>query len=126
LTPHAGEFARIANGADLRGLSGELRSAIVQKGPVTRICAGGAVYHVFEGGPVLSRGGSGDVLTGLAGGLLAQTPQEPLLAACRAAVWHGAAADLLARNRGQAPVRILDLHDFLGAALRGPSACPAS
>jgi NAD(P)H-hydrate epimerase len=126
LTPHAGEYARIANGADLRSLSGELRSAIIQKGPVTRVCAGGAVYHVFEGGPVLSRGGSGDVLTGLAGGLLAQTPLEPLTAACRAAVWHGAAADLLARSRGQAPVRILDLHDFLAPALRGPAACPAS
>jgi len=125
LTPHAGEYARIANGADLRTLCGELRAAVIQKAPVSRVCAGGAVYHVFEGGPVLARGGSGDVLTGLAGGLLAQTPDEPLVAACRAAVWHGAAADLLARDRGQTAVRTLDLLDFMAPALREQAACPA-
>ena len=126
LTPHAGEFARIAKGAALRKLCAELNAVIVEKGPVTRISDGGAVYHSFFGGPVLSRGGSGDILAGLAGGLLAQTPGEPLLAACRAAVWHGSAADLLARGHGQAAVHTLQLLDFLAPALRESPACPAS
>jgi len=58
------------------------------------------------------------VLAGLCGGLLAQTPAEPLAAAARAAVWHGRAADLLARARGQTAVTVLDLLEFLPAALR--------
>jgi hydroxyethylthiazole kinase-like uncharacterized protein yjeF len=126
LTPHAGEFARISEGGDLRTLCTGLPAVIVLKGPVTRISDGGAVYHSFFGGPVLSRGGSGDILAGLAGGLLAQTPKDPLAAACRAALWHGMAADQLARSQGQTAVRTLQLLDFLAPALRESAACPAS
>lgn len=126
LTPHAGEFARISGGADLRALCVAVRGAVVAKGPVTRVSSGGSVYHSFFGGPVLSRGGSGDLLAGLAGGLLAQAPSDPLGSACRAAVWHGIAADLLARANGQAAVRSLQLLDFLAPALREPAACQAS
>jgi len=118
LTPHAGEFSRIAFGADLPELCRALPAVVVQKGPVTRISGGGAVYLSLFGGPVLARGGSGDVLSGLVGGLLAQAPDDPLAAACRGAVWHGMAADRLARRHGQASVQVLQLLDFLGAALR--------
>lgn len=118
LTPHAGEFARISGGADLRKLCGALPGVVILKGPVTRISDGGAVYHSFFGGPVLSRGGSGDILAGLVGGLLAQQPGNPLAAACRGAVWHGMAADQLARSKGQAAVRTLQLLEFLAPALR--------
>jgi NAD(P)H-hydrate epimerase len=118
LTPHAGEFSRIALGASLRALCAALPGVVVQKGPVTRVCDGGAVYHSLFGGPVLARGGSGDVLSGLVGGLLAQTPDDPLAAACRGVIWHGMAADRLARAHGQAPVRVLQVLDFLAAALR--------
>jgi NAD(P)H-hydrate epimerase len=117
LTPHAGELARI-HGTDLARFSGTVHGAVIAKGPVTRVCAGGPVYHCLRGGPVLSRGGSGDILCGLAGGLLAQSPAQPLLAACRAALWHGTAADLLARAKGQAAVEILELLDHLSPALR--------
>jgi len=126
LTPHAGELERISKGLDLRKLSGSLAAAVIAKGPLTRITAGGAIYHSLHGGPVLSRGGSGDLLAGLAGGLLAQSPAEPLAAACRAAVWHGMAADLLARAHGQTAVEILQLLDFLAPALRESASCPAS
>ena len=77
-----------------------------------------AVYHSLFGGPVLARGGSGDVLAGMIGGLLAQVPAEPLLAAARGTVWHGMAADLLARAHGQVAVNTTQLIDFLPAALR--------
>jgi NAD(P)H-hydrate epimerase len=126
LTPHAGEFARIAFGSSLRELCGALPCVVIQKGPVTLISDGGVVYHSFFGGPVLSRGGSGDLLSGLAGGLLAQTPGDPLGAACRGAVWHGMAADQLARAHGQTAVQALQWLDFLGPALRESAACPAT
>lgn len=124
LTPHAGEFARIA--------SAKLANAtLVLKGPVTRIGSSadlrpatkrrsktGATYYSFFGGPVLARGGSGDLLAGLIGGLLAQTPGAPLLAAARGVVWHGLAADALARAHGQTAVQVTQLLDFLGPVLR--------
>jgi ADP-dependent NAD(P)H-hydrate dehydratase / NAD(P)H-hydrate epimerase len=125
LTPHAGEFKRIAKGSDLRELPRAVHGIVVRKGPVTQICDGGAVYHSFFGGPVLSRGGSGDVLAGLVGGLLAQTPTDPLSAACKGVVWHGMAADRLARARGQTAVQISQLLEHLGPVLREEAQEPA-
>jgi NAD(P)H-hydrate repair Nnr-like enzyme with NAD(P)H-hydrate dehydratase domain len=96
-------------------------AVVVRKGPVTRIetaGAGGPVYHSFFGGPVLARGGSGDLLAGLTGALLAQAHADPLGAAARGVVWHGSAADALARARGATAVRTTELLDFLAPALR--------
>jgi NAD(P)H-hydrate epimerase len=126
LTPHTGELKRISGGLELVPLAASIPAVVIAKGPVTRVTAGKEVYYSLHGGPVLSRGGSGDILAGLAGGLLAQAPQDPLLAACRAAVWHGMAGDLLARARGQAAVSTTELLDFLGPALRDLAACPSS
>lgn len=125
LTPHAGEWERIA-GAVPAG------AVVVRKGPVTRIetaGAGGApagrVRHSFFGGPVLARGGSGDLLAGLIGVMLAQTPVDAEGAAARGVVWHGMAADALARARGQVAVRTTELLDFLGPVLRGEDGAAA-
>lgn len=132
VTPHAGEFARIAGGADEKTFVLETGVTLVLKGPVTRVVGltkpkaevasvsaqDVTTHHSFVGGPVLARGGSGDLLAGLIGGLLAQAPEDPLLAACRGVVWHGLAADLLARTHGQAAVQVTQLLDFLPAALR--------
>lgn len=125
LTPHAGEYARIAAALPPGAV-------VVRKGPITRIetagdgaatgdGAGGTsrpVHHSFFGGPVLARGGSGDLLAGLTGTLLAQTPGDPLGAAARGVVWHGMAADALARAHGPSAVRATQLLDFLAEALR--------
>ena len=114
LTPHAGEWARIA-GAPLPS------ATVVRKGPMTRIESGsgyGPIYHSFFGGPVLARGGSGDVLAGLIGGLLAQTPAKSELAAARGVLWHGLAADALARSHGQVAVTTTQVLDFLPQVLR--------
>ena len=121
--PHAGEFQRLAGGREansavLRAVAHETGATVVLKGPVTRIADGDRVYHSFFGGPVLARGGSGDLLAGLVGGLLAQSTCEPVPAACRGVVWHGLAADLLARDRGQVAVQATQLLDYLPAALR--------
>ncbi len=115
LTPHAGEWARIAG-------SVRADAVVVRKGPLTRIEGGSETgptsYYSLAGGPVLARGGSGDLLAGLIGGLLAQTPGEPLLAAARGTLWHGLAADALARAHGQTAVMTTQMLDFLPVALR--------
>lgn len=54
----------------------------------------------------------------LIGGLLAQTPKDPLLAACRGTLWHGLAADALARAQGQVGVATTQVLDFLPVTLR--------
>jgi NAD(P)H-hydrate epimerase len=118
LTPHAGEFARIAGGMKLLDFSRDAKAVTVLKSPLTRISDGAAVYYSCNGGPVLARGGSGDILAGLIGGLLAQQPKEPLAAACRGVVWQGVAADLLARAQGQVAVQTTQILDYLAAALR--------
>lgn len=118
LTPHFGEFQRI--GGDVKAFRrvNKAGGAVVLKGPVTRIFGPGAVYKSFFGGPVLARGGSGDILAGLIGGLLAQKPKDAVLAAARGVVWHGLAADALARAHGQTAVQTTQVLDFLGVALR--------
>ena len=109
-TPHAGEWQRIAASWPEAGV-------LVAKGSPTRVVSGGATYFSFHGGPVLARGGSGDLLAGLIGGLAAQAPADLQLAAARGVVWHGRAADLLARARGQVAVQTTQLLDFLQPAL---------
>lgn len=140
LTPHAGEFARLAGDATLEQFAATSGATIVLKGPVTRIAcrkktvspvanaeqnvsrkrpvADVTVYLSFFGGPVLARGGSGDLLAGMIGAQLAQLPDDPELAAARGLVWHGLAADLLAQARGQVAVTTTQLLDYLPAALR--------
>ena len=118
LMPHAGEFERISSGVDLRTFCKQTGAVTVLKGSFTRISDGQLVYHSFFGGPVLARGGSGDVLAGLTGGLVAQTPTDLLGAACRGAVWHGQAADALARAHGQVAVHTTQLIDFFPVVLR--------
>jgi len=119
LTPHQGEWERINPAGRRRRRTAAWRSAVVvHKGPLTAVSDGLARYFSPFGGPVLARGGSGDVLTGLTGGLLAQTPGDPLLAACRGTVWHGRAADALARAHGQTSVQVTQLLEYLPQALR--------
>lgn len=118
LTPHRGEFMRILAGGDFREFQKASGAVVVLKGRLTGITHEEKGYYSPFGGPVLARGGSGDLLAGIIGAQLAQTPDDPLLAACRGTVWHGLAADLLARARGQVAVQTTQLLDFLPAVLR--------
>jgi len=118
LTPHAGEFARIAGENTLADYTRKTDAVVVLKGAITRVSAAGDEFLSFFGGPVLARGGSGDLLAGMAGALAAADPDHLLNAAARAVVWHGRAADLLARERGQVAVHTTEFLDFLPAVLR--------
>ncbi len=125
LTPHLGEFARLSGvaAANVRNehlieFSRKYRAITVLKGSPTRISDGKRCIDVPTGGPVLARGGSGDILAGIVTTLLAQSPEDPLSAAIQAVSWHGASADALARDRGATAVRTTDILPYLSSTLR--------
>ncbi|RKX27950.1 MAG: NAD(P)H-hydrate dehydratase, partial [Verrucomicrobia bacterium] len=124
LTPHDGEFERISghppDDRTLLDFSGENTVITCLKGPITRISNGRRIYFSPFGGPVLARGGSGDLLAGIMGATLAASTDSQLEAVCRAVVWHGRAADCLARSRGQVAVRTTELLPELANALGTP------
>jgi hydroxyethylthiazole kinase-like uncharacterized protein yjeF len=98
LTPHAGEFARLAGEAanpdrvaSARSLAARTHAVVVLKGPGTVIAAPhGAVVINRTDGPVLATAGTGDVLSGVIGGLLA-TGATPFAAAATGTYVHGRA-----------------------------------
>jgi hydroxyethylthiazole kinase-like uncharacterized protein yjeF len=112
LTPHPGELGRLLGiataavqadrPAAARRAAEETGAIVVLKGSLTLVAApgGGGVHVNPTGNPAMASGGTGDVLTGLLGGLLAQR-LDPLDAARLAVYLHGLAGDLaLARLRG--------------------------
>ena len=129
LTPHLGEYARVFGEqggdeiphAEVRKAAESFGGVIVLKGHNMRIVDPSTVVVNTSGNAVLSRGGSGDILSGLIGGLLAMMPQNPYEAACMGAHWHGVASDLLAYSKGQNAARTTDLMDFLSDALKEES-----
>jgi NAD(P)H-hydrate epimerase len=77
----------------------------------------GAVALNPTGNPGMATGGTGDVLTGIAGGLVAQGVAP--VAALRAAVYlHGLAGDLAAETCGEAGLVAGDVAGSLPAAIR--------
>jgi NAD(P)H-hydrate epimerase len=85
----------------------------------TRICDGETLWYNTCGGPVLSRGGSGDLLAGLIGGMVAQDDAGAQTSVARGVVLHGLAAQRLARQHGQVMVHTTQLLDYLPQVLRG-------
>ncbi len=130
LTPHDGEFARLAGedvGADrvaaARRLARALSSVVLLKGASTVVASpSGAAYVAVAAPPELATAGSGDVLAGFLGALLAHrhatTPVDDdaaaWVAACAAHV-HGVAGALAAA--GGRPVTAPDVAAALPAAV---------
>ena len=125
LTPHAGEFRRITGAtADfdaLRRYADTSRATVVLKGPGTRVAAPGCVAMIPFGGPALARGGTGDLLAGIIGALLAREAGPGFDTVCRAVAWHGFAADHLASEHGETAIRTTDLLDALHLCLKQPA-----
>ncbi len=114
LTPHQGEYDRLGGSRDALPMG----SVVVRKGPLTRIEYEDACYYSIEGGPVLARGGSGDMLAGLIGGRLAVTPDDLGAAASQSTFWHGRAARRVAERWGEVAVRNSALLAELNSVLR--------
>jgi NAD(P)H-hydrate epimerase len=111
LTPHAGEFARLAGisvrevEADrvrhVRELAARTSATVLLKGSRSLVAtADGMVRINPTGGPFLATGGTGDVLTGMIAGLLARG-LAPADASSAAAYLHGIAGRRAAQERGE-------------------------
>ena len=124
LTPHAGELARLAGMSSeeiesrrLR-LTGELAArwnvVLMLKGSPSLIGApDGRVFINPTGDDALARGGSGDVLSGLVAGLLAQGV-DALKAALLGAYLHGQAGTVAARGRSNRSVLVREIAAAIG------------
>ncbi len=124
LTPHPGEMARLSGAKVEDRLS--LAHAFAQERNVCLVLKGfrtlialpdGRVWINPTGSPALAKGGSGDILTGLIAGLVAQHPKH-IDVAVRAAVWlHGRAAELAAAELTEFCVLATDLLRYLPSAI---------
>lgn len=120
LTPHLGELRRLLSWDSdaerdrrVRALCAATGCTLVMKGFHTKIFTpDGDCLVNTTGNPGMAKGGSGDVQTGLLGGLLARGYAAPDAAAL--AVWlHGRAGDLLTQERTAEAYASLDLADYL-------------
>jgi hydroxyethylthiazole kinase-like uncharacterized protein yjeF len=133
ITPHAGELGRLL-GTDpaaveaarlehARRAAGQLGVTVLLKGSTTVVASPGdpTVLVNLTGTSWLATAGTGDVLSGLAGSLLAQGLDEAWAAAA-AAYLHGLAARLAAAGRsggtGEAPIGAHDVITALPDAIR--------
>lgn len=128
LTPHPGEMARLlrlttaeVQGARLeraRQLAAATGAVVALKGQRTVVAhPDGRAAVNGTGNPGMATGGTGDVLTGLVGALLARGT-EALSAAVAAACVHGLAGDLAAERLGQESLLAGDLVEALPEAVR--------
>lgn len=127
ITPHQGEALRVARNLGFEDMNDEERAlrlsqvcgaVVVLKGPDTFISDGEGVYAMENGTSALAKAGTGDVLAGIIGALLAQG-----LAALDASAL-GTELHALAGKRGSAHFTSLsltaeDVVDFLPDAIRG-------
>lgn len=126
LTPHTGEFQRLFPDVPnahqdritaVQAAAIQSRAIVLLKGARTAISnPQGKVWINPESTPALARGGSGDVLSGLLGGLLAQNinrqiPVEDIVAT--AAWWHSQAGVLAAKERTELGVDAFTLTQYL-------------
>lgn len=124
LTPHPKEFERLAGptGDSYSGLQNQLAFSkkyqviVVLKGAHTRITSpDGQVFFNTTGNPGMATAGSGDALTGIILGLLAQDI-SPLTAALVGVFVHGLAGDLATENSDELSLIASDLIENLGKA----------
>lgn len=125
LTPHLGEFKRLFPETDLDDRLNAVQTAaqkssaiVVLKGARTAIAnAQGLTWLIAQSSPALARGGSGDVLTGLTGGLAAQSKiiEDSSLfnAVATAAWWHAQAGIKAAQERTELGVDATTLTEYL-------------
>ena len=123
ITPHPGEAARllgrkaenpIEDAAALRAMG----CAVLLKGAATVIPGEARTMISASGNSGMAKGGSGDVLAGLIGGLMAQRPGEDLaLLAAVGSQLHGVAGEIACAEKGVYGMTAMDIAEALPAAM---------
>lgn len=128
LTPHPGEMSRLAGAMTeqiqtdrlgaARRFSTERGVTLVLKGQRTLLAfPDGRVWINPSGTPAMASGGSGDILTGLIAGLVAQFPADRDRAIAAAVYLHGRAAELGAMEFGEKSLLATDMLEYLPEAM---------
>ncbi len=137
LTPHPGEYARLARACRLNEdpldpraresaaytLAARLRTTVVLKGAGTVVSDGSSIWVCQRGHPCMATGGAGDVLAGVLGGLIAQNAaagwrMSDFDLACVAVEAHARAGEAWSANAGaDAGLIVEELADRIPAAL---------
>jgi len=109
LTPHAGEYQLLTGknlpqsleerALEVKKTAEELGAVVLLKGHVDLISDGERVKFNFTGNPGMTVGGTGDVLSGIVGALLAQG-FDPFEASVAGAFVNGAAGDFVQSEKG--------------------------
>ncbi|MGK7930044.1 MAG: NAD(P)H-hydrate dehydratase [Microcystaceae cyanobacterium] len=124
LTPHLGEFKRLFPNIEnpqqdriqaVQLAAQQSQGIILFKGARTVIASPQETWLIPESTPALARGGSGDVLTGLIGGLLAQSSENIAKVVGTAAWCHAQAGMRAAKDRTQMGVDAHTLTTYLSS-----------
>ncbi len=129
ITPHPGEMARLAavSTAEVQANRLEIARNFARRHGVTVVLKGarsliahpdGRIAVNTTGNPGMAKGGSGDLLTGMVAGLLAQFRDDPARAVEAAVYLHGLAADLAVRERDEHTLLATDTLPHLSRAFR--------
>jgi NAD(P)H-hydrate epimerase len=128
LTPHPGEMARLAGVSTREVLADRVKLAcrfasernaiLILKGQRSLIAfPDGRLVINPTGSPAMATGGSGDILTGMLAGLMAQFPRDIESAIAAAVYLHGRSGELGAAELGEMPLTATDLLRYLPAAI---------
>ena len=129
ITPHPGEMARLAGCtvADVqkdrlgvaRKFAREHELIVVLKGHRTLVVRpDGEAWVNTTGNPGMATGGTGDILTGMVAGMIAQNPEQALFAVLAAVHLHGLAGDVMRERVGEHSLVATDLLQGLPQAFQ--------
>jgi NAD(P)H-hydrate epimerase len=129
ITPHPGEMARLIGSTVpavqhdrhniARGFASEHQLIVVLKGHRTLIAQpDGTVWVNTTGNPGMATGGTGDILTGMVAGMIAQNPDRVAEAVIAAVHLHGLAGDVARESMGEHSLVATDLLTALPEAFR--------
>jgi NAD(P)H-hydrate epimerase len=128
ITPHPGEFGRLFysrfrkksllenRAQEAIQLANQCGGIVVLKGSGTIVTDGDALFTNKTGNPGMATGGTGDVLAGCIGALLAQPGLTPIEAAITAVYIHGKAGDIAVDEMGEISLNATDIIEALPEA----------
>lgn len=123
LTPHVGEFRRLCpkytgDMEDVKEFAKEYGVTLTVKSATSIISDGNEIFINVTGTPAMSKGGSGDVLSGVVGAFFAVN--TPIKAITLASYYFGLAGEIVEQNEGnQLSITPMDIISALPTAFRG-------